>query len=88
MLLNSKHIVLCNKSRVKRWIILMFQRIADVSWEDWRRNLQMMLSCSMGDTLAIRGVMDAAHSSCVRASVSLSFHMKSGKLFLLKADYK
>ena len=88
MRLNSKYILLCNKSRVKCWIILTFQRIADEGWEDWRRNLQTMLSSSMGDAIASRGLMDAVHSSGLRVSVPLSFHVKSSELVLLKANYK
>ena len=88
MRLNSKSILLCNKSRVKCWIILTFQRIADEGWVDWRRNLQTMLSSSMGDAIASRGLMDAARSSGLRVSVPLSFHVKSSELVLLKANYK
>ena len=88
MRLNSKSILLCNKSRVKCWIILTFQRIADEGWVDWRRNLQTMLSSSMGDAIASRGLMDAARSSGLMVSVPLSFHVKSSELVLLKANYK
>ena len=47
----------------------MFQRIADKGWVDWRPIFRILLSCSMGDTLASRRLMDAAHSSCRGASV-------------------
>ena len=87
MRLNSKSILLC-KSRVKCWNILTFQRIADEGREDWRRNLQTMLSSSMGDAIASGGLMDAARSSGLRVSVPLSFHVKSSELVLLKANYK
>ena len=79
MRLNSKFILLCNKSRVKCWIILAFQRIAGTGWEDWRPNLQIMLSCSMGNALASRGLMDAAHSFDLGASVPLGVSKQNNK---------
>ena len=79
MRLNSKFILLCNKSRVKCWIILTFQRIADEGWVDWRRNLQTMLSSSLGDTLVSRNLMDAARSSDLGASVPLGVFKQYNK---------
>ena len=79
MRLKSKSILLCNKSRVKCWNILTFQRIADKGWVDWRPNLQIMLSCSMGNALASRGLMDAARSSDLGASVPLGVSKQYNK---------
>ena len=79
MRLNSKFILLCNKSRVKCWNILTFQRIAGTGWVGWRPNLQIMLSSSMVDTLASRGLMDAAHSSDLGASVPLGVSKQYNK---------
>ena len=65
----------------------MFQRIADKGWVDWRPNFKILLSCSMGDTLASRGLMDAAHSFCLGASVPLSVS-KQNKPVLLETPNK
>ncbi|XP_054719971.1 protein transport protein Sec16A-like [Uloborus diversus] len=76
--------------------------VADKKWGDWRPHLAMILSnpsshpdvdsrsiTTLGDTLASRGCLPAAHFCYIMAQVEFgTFEQKSSKLVLLSSDHR
>lgn len=81
--------------------LFFFQCVSEEGWGDWRPHLAMMLSnptssasldmravLTMGDTLAGRGLLHAAHFCYLMASAPLGYYAKaSTKLVLLGANH-